>query len=64
MNKKTSNSVTLSQREMSPSTEKREEIRGSEGEASPPTRVREKTEVTHSKMLPHNQRERGLKESS
>lgn len=49
---------------MSPSTEMREEISGSEGEASPPTRVRGKTEVTHRKMSPRNQRERGLKESN
>lgn len=44
---------------MSPSTEMREEIRGSEGEASPPATARGKIEVTHRKMLRHSQRKRG-----
>lgn len=46
---------------MSPSTQMREEIRGkrrSEGAASPPAKVRGKTEVTRRKMLPHSRRKR------
>ena len=73
LTKKTSSAVTPErerraqrEREMSSSTKAREEIRGSEGEASPPATARGKTEVTRRKMLPPQPKEEraGLKESS